>query len=584
MPSRRRTRPTGKSAPVHAPQQEVAPVEPGMLAGEADLSPDDVLDLQGMLSNQGVQAMLGRGASGPPPEAPAAGGPSPMRFPHAAAIQRSLGVQLPGEALLDEEAAEARGVPAFTEGDAVHFGAAAPPMEVAAHEAAHLLQHAGQASDLGLGPEGHAATVARAVQEGAPGADLISAAGPRVAGRDHPYTEVPVADQGASSALGWVNPNGRPLRVSDDGNIALDDNGFGDSQTAWGPASEIAASNSILQAQGSRVRLSAGSSTLSGKAPDGGQSRTLTSIDVTMADGSTPTTLTDDCGTAAHEVMGADNRISSAVIGDGSGGTTTTDPHRYVGGGGSPEPTAAESSFEEIMAREWPALTRDERYQKWGSLTATERDAFEQKYQVGRYAVPAVGQGITIASLYDTPGWQTQPQANRTWNFHYAANVLSAGHDYLTLENYAKHGEKNWYFWMSGPASKGQSFWDQHELQQGTSSTTLVVQPTSRVVVEVTNTAETDWWGDADLQVTVSTATGGQAQSDEHSVPVGGRHAFALPLERFLPQRTSEPIQIEIKENDVFSSSSLLSFTWNPPFDQAGAGTGATVSATTRME
>lgn len=527
-------------------------------------------------SNQAIASSLDGGT----------GDPSAIDFPHLAEIERALGQSPPGQAFLDPIGCADRGVEAFTEGQEVHFKKAKPDLDVAVHEAVHLLQHSGAVSDQGMGAEHHAEAVAHAAESGEDASPLLSSDGPRVTGDTHDFTNIPVADQGPGSPLEWESPGGNTLRVSDDGQLALDDEGYGSSQSIWAPASMISASNTILEGQGSRARLEAGSGTLTGKSPDSGTSHTLTEVVYNDQDSYFTDELTDDCGTASHEVMGAgDNLISAAQINDGSGGTTHLDPHRYVGGGGAPDQTAAETSFEEIMAREWPALTRDERYDAWEALSAPDRDAFEQKYGIGRYAVPEVGQGITIASLYDTPGWTPQPGVTGpTWNFHYATNILTSGSDYITLENYANHGAGNWFYWMSGPASKGQSFWDQHESQQGTFNTALVVDPAHDILVQVTNLAVSDWWGDADLYVQASTATGGTGESSEESLAIGDTHTFRVALADFLPERASEDITITVVEDDPFSSDELLSFVWTPPFETAGSGSNSDLSATSRMD
>ncbi|MFP2926577.1 hypothetical protein ACLESO_15410, partial [Pyxidicoccus sp. 3LG] len=77
-------------------------------------------------------------------------------FPHRSEIERSFGATFPGRAVLDSEGCAQRGVRAFTENGTTHFASARPGLQVAAHEAAHLAQHAGLTRDAHLGPEGHA--------------------------------------------------------------------------------------------------------------------------------------------------------------------------------------------------------------------------------------------------------------------------------------------------------------------------------------------------------------------------------------------------------------------------------------------
>ena len=142
--------------------------------------------------------------------------------------------------------------------------------------------------------------------------------------------------------------------------LAVTDSGFGNSQVAWAPAGDISAANAILEGQGSTARLKAGASDLSGQAPDGkGGDKSLQRVEVEMGNGDKDVTLTDDCGTAAHEVTGAHtNMIFAAQIGDGQDGTTHTDPHRYVGGAVAPQQPAPVAYFDEVMKREWPQMSR----------------------------------------------------------------------------------------------------------------------------------------------------------------------------------------------------------------------------------
>ena len=121
------------------------------------------------------------------PEAPAPA-PRAIPYPHRAAIWRSLQRDLPAHARVDGGACRRLGVPAFTEGTTSVFVDPEPPLEVAAHEAAHLAQHAGLSRDLGLGAERHAQALARRVSRGLPASDLLAPRGASVAGQLHTWT------------------------------------------------------------------------------------------------------------------------------------------------------------------------------------------------------------------------------------------------------------------------------------------------------------------------------------------------------------------------------------------------------------
>ncbi len=127
----------------------------------------------------------GGNPGGPPAGDPASGGP--IDFPHRADLEASLGTPIPGTAVLDRAGCAARGVPAWTVGLSAHFATLDVPLDVAAHEAAHLLQHAGRTGDAGLGAEGHAQAVEGAVTSGGRARGLLGG-GARVGGGTHNYT------------------------------------------------------------------------------------------------------------------------------------------------------------------------------------------------------------------------------------------------------------------------------------------------------------------------------------------------------------------------------------------------------------
>ena len=76
-----------------------------------------------------------------------------MAFPHAATIQSAVGPEIPGSAVHDAAACESGGVQAFTDGSVSSFASESPTLHVAAHDAAHQLQHAGLTNDGGMGAD-----------------------------------------------------------------------------------------------------------------------------------------------------------------------------------------------------------------------------------------------------------------------------------------------------------------------------------------------------------------------------------------------------------------------------------------------
>lgn len=109
-------------------------------------------------------------------------GPSAADYPHRGAIEKSFGAPLPATAHTGGAAArasEALGADGYALGDQVGFASASPSLELAAHEAAHVMQStSGVQLHGGAGAhEDHADAVAARVVRGESAADLL-AAGP----------------------------------------------------------------------------------------------------------------------------------------------------------------------------------------------------------------------------------------------------------------------------------------------------------------------------------------------------------------------------------------------------------------------
>jgi hypothetical protein len=291
------------------------------------------------------------------------------------------------------------------------------------------------------------------------------------------YTAFTSAEQLAGNSLGWVHPSSADLRVADDGQMAVEDNGWGAGldKRAWATAANVAKSNAILSAQASRVKLVTKGAGISGKAPSSPiASVTLEEIEPKNAITGAALDLKADCGSACKQVMGSGG-TDVAVLKRGQSESYTT-PRTYHGG----DPTTAEEWSEEIFKKEFGAgLTRAEAYAKYDALSAADKETFDQKYGINKFAVPTVGQGLTVSTEKDMPGFTDVPGAGMTWNFHYAATVLTSGSDYMTLENAAGWAPTDWIFFMYGPASKAQTFHEFHGATgtHGTDWTTLVVQP-----------------------------------------------------------------------------------------------------------
>lgn len=520
-------------------------------------------DLQDELGNQALLESL-------------AAGMDPLdSFPHAGALDRHLGAELPGKSVVDPAGCAARGVEAYTDGLTTHFRSAAPRLAVAAHEAAHQLQHAGLTCDAGLGAEGHAEAVAHEVTDGRSAAGLLGSEGVAVSGRLHTYLEIAETPQASALDLGWQGHGQGALKVSDDGQLAVPAADGDGNQRAWATPEHIQASNNTLQAMGSGIRLEAGPVSLVGKAPDGwgeGPERGLAEVVVTETDGAAPMEIVADCGKAAYEIMGGhdDNDMGAAVVRDGQGGTTTTDPHPYQNRWEDIPGTVGTTElwFREILRMAYGHdLSVEQLIALYQGQTPDERAAFEARYGLNAAAVPEVGESVAMSALYDSPDFTKDESLSQSWPWHFAACVLRSGGDYITLENVFGTTPSSWFFRMYGPAGYGQSFYDQESPTGafGDPNVAMVARPQGHMRLVVTVPEDADLLGDAELYLRVTTGMGPH-QTEVQPVAPGAPATFVVPLAHLIPDGESQSIAIRVLDADLWSDDALLDLTWSPPF------------------
>jgi hypothetical protein len=303
------------------------------------------------------------------------------------------------------------------------------------------------------------------------------------------FTAFTAAEQTAKKSLGWTHPGASPLRVSDDGQMVVEDNGWGAnlSKRAWTTKSKMAASNTVLAAQGSNMKLASKGGSLTGAPPASpkGAAVTLEEVEPKPSSGSGTFTLRSDCGSACKQVMGSGPAGKDVAVLKGGGRERYTQAREYYGADSTHAHTTPEDWAEEVFKKEFGArLSRAEAYKKYAALKPAAKEAFDKKYGINLFAAPRVGQGLTVSSEIDMPGFKEVSPF--TWNFHYAATVLTSGHDFVTLENAAGWKVTDWIFFMYGPASKAQTFHEFHGATgtHGSHFTTLVVEP--ETVLDVT--------------------------------------------------------------------------------------------------
>lgn len=431
-------------------------------------------------------------------------------LPHFEQIQHAFGPQhdLSGvQAYVGgaaAEASEAMGAQAYATGNAVAFRDT-PDLHLAAHEAAHVVQQrAGVNLEGGVGSAGdsyekHADAVADRVVSGRSATDLLPSGGGGGGAEIQRYGETADAT--------W--------RVSDDDKAAVSQDSGGGGQTLYATQDLIDNANQKLETAGTKgsfIRLEAADdeieyegNTLHSVAPryhdasgDGSVNTQMNDANTSgkadaTGDSSDKFAMYSDCGRSSRSVMGSQGEMPKAVVkmygreqetrraGDPG---KWTDQIYYNAMAAFVNTSANKQYFEKGAAFRRPKSGAHAK-QMWGTLTEEGKRAFAMYAGINEGANPEVGEGYTMATGYDLPGFARQ--SDMTWNFHWAGVVMKTGGDNITLENYAimfpKTGDpqkdaenrqraydwtnKDWVFQMYGTKEKGQTFHEQH-LDSGT--------------------------------------------------------------------------------------------------------------------
>lgn len=357
-------------------------------------------------------------------------------YPHRAQIESATGNPIPGRALVDPQACETRGVLAFADGEIAYFMRSNPELHVAAHEAAHLMQHAGLTSDAGLGAEGHAHAVAEAVTAGGSARGLVGARGDAVAPSIRDYTEL---DESEQNANGQWKVGGGDAHVGDQGRTVTTKS---QGHVCYADPQLISESNAILEAKKSGIRIEAGAAGPSGDAPDGSGFKTTVRVNYTILSDDDNKTFVADCGRSAREVMGESGKDNKphGLYSDDAGIERSTvaskDPADYrdeifVQGGLGPDARSARAAY--------------------NALSVAEADAFDKKHKINKYAAPRVGEAFTRR--------RDDSLSDHGFNYHWGGVIMLAGGDRVTWENFTK-GEPpdarddKWFFATYGPPTK----------------------------------------------------------------------------------------------------------------------------------
>lgn len=370
--------------------------------------------------------------------------PREIEYPHATRIEAATHEAIPGRAVVDEAACEARGVAAFTDGTVTHFASETPDVHVAAHEAAHVMQHAGVTGDAGLGPEGHAQRVADAVAAGEPATPWMGP-GEAVVPAVRNYTLMSESEQASTGH--WKI--GQKAKVGDQGRTVTP---VAETHEAYADPTLILEANRVLKAKRSGVELEPGAAGPSGPAPDGSGFKSTVKVKYNIVgDPKHNEQYPHDCGQAARETMGVTGKDTAprAIYKDGAGDRKQTSASK------SP------AQFrDEIYVATGLGKTAAEARTRYESMSRADRDAYDKKHGINRYAAPGVGEAFTrLRNDHMITDW-----SDAGYNFHWGGVIMVAGDDRVTFENYVDEeasSSKNdaWYFATYGPPSKPGQTW-----------------------------------------------------------------------------------------------------------------------------
>jgi hypothetical protein len=340
---------------------------------------------------------------------------------------------------------------------------------------------------------------------------------------------------------GVWNAGGKPMRVSDDGKMAVREDSYIGSQKFYADASLISGFSAALRGKSSAIRLIPGSESASGPSPKDPKSNvTLTQVLPRNVENDTQgddMEMPADCGKAAGKVMGAGRgpnsnaREASFTDERGKQDKAGGDPQEMKwtvlsghlmkenGTDGKPVFGATEMAQVNQLRRDADAVLqlvyaekdkpkRDALLVRYSGikntidrifttslqkLTPQKRDQISKEAGINEYAAPAIGDAYVVSSGGD-PKKDAKGKPIMTWNFHWGGVVGQSGGDNVTLENYATgvpdEQNKDWAFQMYGAVSNGgdkpkdgQSFHEQTRdvnQQHGEMPSTMSVGPKAK--------------------------------------------------------------------------------------------------------
>lgn len=383
-----------------------------------------------------------------------------MAFPHGAELSRALGMRQPPRAVLDREACEARGQPAFTDGQTTHFAAPTVPLHVAAHEAVHQMQHAGEVHDAGLGAEGHANRVADAVVAARDPSPLLGRGGARVPSATRGYF--------TTDAAGNLATGGAAVGKLSETHETWTRGNQGKDKEAYATPDQFKRANSILRAIDSAISLRKNGKTMQVAHPvEPGKTWTLHGIDARFGNGPW-----DDCGRMARDLMGPSGADSPAQAVVRPGGQQVVLPGVQYGKRSPEEQLALTIAMDRAMNKAGGSAAKRraaaekvlrEYNSKWSKQSWVRQQsksslssADAERMGLDTHVVPDVGEAYSTV------------KENK---YHWAGVIMDPGDDRVVLEatadgDYDKKAS-DWAIDTYGTKKASQTF---HEAQMRTST------------------------------------------------------------------------------------------------------------------
>lgn len=96
----------------------------------------------------------------------------------------------------------------------------------------------------------------------------------------------------------------------------------------------------------------------------------------------------------------------------------------------------------------------------------------------------------------------------------------------------------------------------------------MVVRPESRLHLDLTLAEDADLLGDSELYVRLTTSLGARS-SEVTSVSTETPGSIDISLTSLLANGESQPLRLDVFDQDVWSDEHLLTVLWTPPFGPA---------------